>query len=265
MTDILEGHGPLIDPARAVEALQAAWKNPELPEKPFFFSEGAAPLAGGPHDQLVPDGVQNPYWEVVRWMPSTPPVFGTMPEVQMEPMYFAPELSMRLALLGASRQQLCTQYAWSIPSPGDITWMVEQLGGRAVVEVGAGTGYWAWQLEQAGVDVAAYDPLPPGWENRWCSGGPYTTVLVEGAEAAAAHPDRVLLMVWPPHQGEHARHALSVYQGDLLLYAGEGWGGANADDGFYELLDEEWVEVSASPAHVNWWGIRCRLAAYRRQ
>lgn len=161
--------------------------------------------------------------------------------------------------------KLATRYAWSIISPGDVAWLVEQLNGRAVVEVGAGTGYWAWQLEQAGVDVAAYDPHPPADDNPYCKAGTYTTVLRDDASAVKHHQDRALLMVWPPYGGEHARHALSVYEGDLLIYAGEGWGGCTADDGFYELLDAEWDEVSVAPQHVTWWGIHCRLAAYRRK
>ena len=72
-------------------------------------------------------------------------------------------------------------------------------------------------------------------------------------------------MVWPPYGGEHARHALSVYEGDLLVYAGEGGGGCTADDGFYELLDAEWDEVSVAPQHVTWWGIHCRLSSYIRK
>lgn len=256
-----------VDPAKLIAALRQAWETPQAVVRSFGSGKhGVTVLANSSFDQQPLPGVDNPYWEVVRWIPAEPPLWGRgAPEPEIIPHAFADDVYQELVELGAERTRLCMQYAWSIPSPDDVRWMLAQLDGRTVVEVGAGTGYWAWQLEQAGVDVAAYDPAPPGPGNSWCSGGPYTTVLAEGAEAAAAHADRALLMVWPPYDGAHARHALSVYKGDLLLYAGEGHGGCTADDDFYELLDAEWEEIDTAPRHVTWWGIHCALTAYRRK
>lgn len=62
---------------------------------------------------------------------------------------------------GPTRNDITAKYAWAIPAPESIDWIVERLDGRAVVEIGAGTGYWAWQLSQRGVDVNAYDLHPP--------------------------------------------------------------------------------------------------------
>lgn len=246
-----------------IAELKASWEQPNAGRN-LVSDKPLVPLARTPQDQTVPPGIAHPQWEIVRWLPAAPPWYGGgMLELDGAPTEFAGGLG-RFYELGAGRVTLAKRYAWSIISPGDVQWMVDQLDGRAVVEVGAGTGYWAWQLEQAGVDVAAYDPHPPGPDNNYCKHGPYTTVLQDGAEAAAHHPDRALLMVWPPYDGEHARHALSVYRGDLLLYAGEGWGGCTADDGFYELLNAEWTEVGESPHHVTWQGIHCSLTAYRR-
>lgn len=251
-------------PAEEIVAeLRGAWAQPGAGLRRYGSGPPMRPIGGSPEDQRVPDGVSNPYWQIVRWMPAD------CDGGRLNPTFlygvFGAAASVRLDALGAPRRHLATRYAWSIISPGDVAWMVETLDGRGVVEVGAGTGYWAWQLEQAGVDVAAYDPHPPAEGNVYCKAGPYTTVLPDGASAAGRHPERALLMVWPPYGGGHARHALSVYGGDLLLYAGEGWGGATADDGFYELLDAEWAQVSVAPRHVTWWGIRCELAAYRRK
>jgi len=264
MTETLTPH--TVSAARIVAALRDAWQTPGAGRHPYSNTRPPfIPIADSGEDQT--SHTDNPYWDVVRWMPAEPPWAHGGP---LEPTYvhnaFRGDLAEELCALGAgSRVQLAARFAWSIITPGDIDWITQQLDGRPVVEIGAGTGYWAWQLEQAGVDVAAYDPNPPGPDNTQCSGGPYTTVLQDDASAVRHHQDRALLMVWPPYGGEHARHALSVYEGDLLLYAGEGPGGCTADDGFYELLDEEWVEVDVAPRHVTWWGIHCSLAAYRRQ
>ena len=246
-----------------ITELQQAWHQPGAGRPEWSQTRQFRPIAGSPEDQTTPGGIQNPLWDIVRWMPAEPPWFDggrLMPELYPTSLG---DLK-RFDTLGLTRGQLATRYTWSIITPGDVDWMVVQLDGRGVVEIGAGSGYWAWQLEQAGVSVAAYDPYEPGGSNEFCKHGPYTTVLPEGPEAVAQHPDRALLMVWPPYEGNHAAHALSVYRGDLLLYAGEAWGGCTADDGFYELLDAEWTEVSESPAHVTWSGIHCSLKAYRR-
>lgn len=252
---------------RIIERLQAAWQEPGAGRRRFSNNaQPFQPIANSSQDQAVPDGMKNPLWDAVRWMPAEPYWHDA---TELQPTYaynaFNKETAGELEQVGGSRHHLASHYAWSIISPGDVTWMVEQLAGRAVVEIGAGSGYWAWQLEQAGVDVAAYDPNPAGEDNKFCAAGPYTTVLMDDASAVKHHQDRALLMVWPPYEGEHARHALSLYEGDLLIYAGEGWGGCTADDGFYELLEAEWDEVSVAPRHVTWWGIHCRLAAYVRK
>lgn len=243
------------DADRIIIELQTAWQQPDAGRRAFGTGTPFRPIANSAEDQTSPASVYNPLWDIVRWMPAEPPWHGGTLEPTYTLMAFDRTTGSRLTEIGASRDHLATRYAWSIISPGDVTWMVEQLGGRPVIEIGAGTGYWAWQLEQAGVDVAAYDPNPPGEDNKYCKAGPYATVLQDDASAIKHHQDRVLLMVWPPYGGEHARHALSVYEGDLLLYAGESHGGCTAD----------WDKTSIAPGHVTWWGIHCELAAYRRR
>ncbi|MFG3046323.1 hypothetical protein ACGFZR_15505 [Streptomyces sp. NPDC048241] len=249
-----------------IDRLQSAWQEPDagLRKCSSLRSEFRC-IAGGQQDQITPDNISNPLWEVVRWMPAELDRSGTRLEPTYPYLAFAKSTVAELTEGGATREHLATRYAWSIISPGDVTWMLDQLDGRKVVEIGAGTGYWAWQLEQAGVDVAAYDPHPAGEDNTYCKAGPYTTVLRDDASAVKHHQDRALLMVWPPYGGEHARHALSLYEGDLLIYAGESHGGCTADDEFYELLDADWDQVSVAPQHVTWWGIYCQLAAYKRK
>ncbi|MFD8866065.1 hypothetical protein ACFV1F_17100 [Streptomyces sp. NPDC059590] len=253
---------PAAPPADIITALQTAWQRPLTNHR---TTTQYRPIAHSPEDQTTPDGTQNPLWDIVRWMPAEPLWHGGNLEPTFPYLAFDKATGLKLDQLGATRHHLASRYAWSIISPGDVAWMLRQLDGRALIEIGAGTGYWAWQLEQAGVDVAAYDPHPPAEDNTYCKAGPYTAVLQDDATAVKHHQDRALLMVWPPYGGEHARHALSLYTGDLLLYAGEAWGGCTADDEFYELLGREWDKVSEAPRHVTWWGIHCELAAYRRK
>ena len=69
------------------------------------------------------------------------------------------------------------------------------------------------------------------------------TLAVDGAVAAARHPDRALLMVAPP-PGPDAGRWLAAYKGATLIYAGEGRGGASADEGFFEAVERGWRPVA---------------------
>lgn len=92
-----------------------------------------------------------------------------------------------------------------------------------IVEIGAGTGYWAHLLRERGVDVLAYDQAPAGGprENRYHPGAaPWSEVLQGDASALAGHTDRALLMCWPPafsELGDVLRH----YAGDTVIYVGD--------------------------------------------
>lgn len=224
----------------------AAADRPYLGEKPFR-------IAGTVHDQPHLPGVDNPYWEILRHYPSIDDGWDGI----------TPNWCLPGTLL--HRNDLTRLFAWAIPTPGDITWMTEVLNGQPVVEAAAGSGYWAWQLAQAGADVAAYDPRDPAESDGFVAGVQYHPLrAADAVTAAQAHPDRALLLSWPAYGASFAAAALDAYRGDLVIYAGEPAGGCCADDDFFTQLDTHWLEVGSSPHHRTWWGIHCRLTAYRR-
>ncbi|HEY9370993.1 hypothetical protein [Streptomyces sp.] len=235
---------------RAVREIEEYWARGGDSFHPY---EKTFAIAGTEHDQLVPEGIENPYWELIRRIPSLRDVTwrGVTP--------YGHTIG-----LDVGRTMLVGTYAWSIPSPGDIAWVAGLLDGRKLVEVGAGSGYWAWQLSQAGVDVVAYEPNPATENSFVAVLEPYAPLLRGDASAAARHPDRALFLSWPNYSEPWGAHALASYAGDLLFYVGEGEGGCCADDSFFELLNAEWSEIGDSPHHRTWWGINDRLTAYRR-
>jgi hypothetical protein len=180
-----------------------------------------------------------------------------------------------------NRRGWCRQYAWAIPSPEALDWMVERLAGRSVVEIGAGTGYWAWQLLQRGVHVSAYDEAPPGRHgsrNHYHSpqrgpdheftdepGEQFFPVKYGSSYYAGLWPDKVLYLSWPPYAEAMASKVLARFVGDELIYCGEGEGGCTGDDEFHDLLRDEWERVDACRDHVVWYGVHDELIHYRRR
>jgi hypothetical protein len=220
--------------------------------------------------------IKNPYWDMVqkfpgdsveqeyhhRWVPDPYPWRSEPPKMDGKPI---------------SRNDLCGKYAWSIPDPVSLHFVAQSLGEKAV-EIGSGTGYWASLLSQMGVDVVAYDLHPPQHtgQNHWHSprNGHYGELLGITREIfydvregnhllAAQHPDRTLFLCWPPYDEEMAYHCLQAYQGQRLVYIGEGDGGCTGDDAFFALLGEAWHLVE-SHTPVQWSGIHDVIEVYER-
>lgn len=240
-------------------SLAEFWQNPA----PHDFT-GRVPgrIAGSEHDQLTPEGISNPYWEIIRHAPLDT-IGQPWRNYRPEPDAYFSEPGTRGRYL-VSRTVLCPMYSWSIPSPGDIAWITERSEGRGIVETGAGGGYWAWQLAQAGADVVAYEPVAPE-DNKFVTGPEWHPVLRGDHGETARHPDRSLLLCWPSYSEPWAAWSLAAYKGDQLFYAGEGEGGCCADDEFFSLLSAEWEEAGDCPHHVSYSGIHCYLTEYRRK
>jgi SAM-dependent methyltransferase len=132
-------------------------------------------------------------------------------------------------------------YAWAVPTRAAVGAIAARTS--RVVEVGCGSGYWAWLLEQAGVDVVAVDSTPPplAWH----------PVRLGGEVEVVKHPDRTLFLCWPPWATDMAYNALSWYRGDLVVYVGE-WMAGSAELRFFSLLalDYEKVERVEIPQWV---------------
>ena len=110
-----------------------------------------------------------------------------------------------------------------------------------LIEIGAGNGKWKKQLESAGADVVAYDAGTPGTFFREGING----VKRGNHKALQNHKGegRALLLVYPP-DGPMALDCLSEYEGEKLIYVGEGVAGCNADDDFFHELERSWDVAS---------------------
>lgn len=141
----------------------------------------------------------------------------------------------------AFKNAVAAAYAWAVPTE-DAVLAIARRAPR-VLEVGAGSGYWSWQLAQAGVDVVAVDVEPPAaaWHRVW-----------PGNELEAARdPSRALLLCWPPWNTPMALHALLWHAGETVVYVGE-WNRGSAEPQFFDLLSTAYdlVETIAIP---QWW------------
>ncbi|MBN2160883.1 MAG: GIY-YIG nuclease family protein [Spirochaetes bacterium] len=145
-------------------------------------------------------------------------------------------------LLNDKRSDFASRYAFSIPTI-DI---IEEIARYSpLIEIGAGSGYWAMCLSEAGADIVAYDSRPPGeaapWDwrfsNRWHEESWFH--VIEGDEAMAGrYPERALLLCWPPIHDPMAARALRFYLdagGKTLIWIESP--GASADEAFRRQVE----------------------------
>lgn len=146
----------------------------------------------------------NPYLDFYRAMPlayrrdqSSPPSVAEL---------LSPEwLKLKAAIAG--------HFAWAVPTDEAVSVIMKYS--TRVVEIGAGSGYWAWMMRQAGIAVAAFDTDPPAftWE----------TVARADESAVFSCPSHMLLLCWPPWHSDMARNTpLLGMQGTILLTLANG-------------------------------------------
>lgn len=174
------------------------------------------------------------------------------------------------------RRALCKKYTWAIPDPKSLDFVAKWSNGK-LIEIGAGAGYWAWQLSMRDVNVLAYDVRPPhmfidnGYHSPYDEStrkplGELREIFFDVRKGAisklSGKPDRTLFLCWPPMTGM-AVNALRRYRGNRIIYIGEDSGGCTANDDFFGELSRNWKEVGRH--NIKRWNyINDRIEVYER-
>jgi hypothetical protein len=97
------------------------------------------------------------------------------------------------------RTCICSYFSWAVPNL-DALQALLALG--PLVELGAGTGYWAWLLTRMGADIIAYDVA----QSHEGQGYRFRHQLVRdgGVHALKSSGNRALLLCWPDIVGDDA-------------------------------------------------------------
>ena len=163
------------------------------------------------------------------------------------------------------RHELVAKYSWAIPNQEAIDALVQH---SPIVELGAGTGYWASLVAAAGGEIVCFDnrTFPGKEEGVWLyQDQPSYYPVAEGDESVlSAYPQHSLLLCWPNYHSSFASDALKAFQGQTVLFIGENEGGCTGDQAFFDLLDAqfEFVESVNIP---QYYGIRDGLMIFRRK
>ncbi len=116
---------------------------------------------------------------------------------------------------------LAQRYSYVLPDDATLTMLAER---GPLVEIAAGTGYWAQRLRALGVNVVALDQAPPDGDtaNRYHAPTPTWTEVLRGDHTVlAAYADRALFLCWPPRFSALG-DCLSFYAGKTVAVIGDG-------------------------------------------
>jgi hypothetical protein len=160
---------------------------------------------------------------------------------------------------------LVQKHSWAVPTKSAIDLILTQ---GKIVEVCAGTGYWAWLLWQCGGNIVAYD-VSPGLRVRnrfhrlkfsW-----FPVRKGDGAEAAAKHTDRALLLCWPTWN-DMSHEALQKYAGDTVIYIGANEGNLciTGSERFHRELAKNW-ELVAEEIIPCWGQLKDSVRVFKRK
>jgi hypothetical protein len=175
-----------------------------------------------------------------------------------------PEPLARMLDLAGRRRELASRFSWAVPTEAALS-LIGDHG--PILEVAAGTGYWAAMLRRRGIDVRPTDAEPPGTGvNRFHPAGRAWLDMERASAVAAvrAWPGRSLLICWPPPDDDTAGYAaVRAHTGDTVLYVGGGADGPTGTPRLHRELDLNWV-VTDELALPSWPGIPDRLTVWRR-
>jgi hypothetical protein len=150
------------------------------------------------------------------------------------------------------REQFIQRYGFAIL----WSWAIEAMRPYApLLEIGAGSGYWTYELQKHGIDCIATDTMEGTYgffDREHHEAGRWEKSYVEieklnSVEAVRKYPNRNLLTVWPDYKESWAADTLDIFTGQVVIYQGEGYGNATADDRFHELLDSRFGNQELIP------------------
>jgi hypothetical protein len=117
-----------------------------------------------------------------------------------------------------------------------------------LVEIGAGTGYWAFRLRALGVDIVAFDEAPPDGArpNRFHATTPTWTAVSTGDHTVLTqYSERALFLCWAPLFSSLGE-CLAFYSGNTVAVIGDGGHRTTRLSG----LNERFTRTVVYPVHA---------------
>ena len=118
------------------------------------------------------------------------------------------------------REGHTTQYGFAIMTRQAIEQIHETVGDTPIVEIGAGNGWLAHEMNEHGLTVFPTDPVQIK-RNKYAVGEEHMPVeRLDGREALQKYPDASMMWSWP-EMSAYVRNVMTAFHGKHLIYIGE--------------------------------------------
>ena len=158
------------------------------------------------------------------------------------------------------RPELVKKQSWAIPDSNAISEIKKY---SPIIELGAGTGYWASLISETGCKIICFD--------KYIDNNPYKHSIhhypvYPGDETILNKfsPKMNLFLSWPPYNDPFAYNAILNFRGKYLIYIGEGGYGCTGDEKFHNELGKNWDRIKIIDI-PQWYGINDYLSIWRRK
>lgn len=158
------------------------------------------------------------------------------------------------------------EYAFAVPSDPILKILKSY---SPLIEMGAGSGYWAYLLTKLKCDIIPYDGYPPskkspfGKKNEWFT-REWMPIKKGFPKLLTSFTNRNLFLCWADYDTPFGYECVKNFKGKYALIITEGEGGCIGDDAFHRYLDKHYEELETHGIH-NWYGIHDYLAIYKRK
>ena len=150
-------------------------------------------------------------------------------------------------------------------SPEAVETILKTVPNGKILEVGAGTGYWARCIAQMGGNIVATDNC--SWDFHTGTRH-YPVEQISAVDAVKKYNDCAMLMSWPPYGKPMGADALKAFlahsTGQYVFYIGEGMYGCTGDDEMHEIFETRFRLCQAVDI-PNWGRISDALYIYKRK
>ncbi len=205
-----------------------------------------------------------------RGIPYSPSIYGQEYNYIDKLIEAMKEGSNPYEIMKYDRSYFIKKYSFAIPNEEAL---LEICKHSPILEIGCGSGYWAYELRKKGCDIVATDKYEwykdkedgvikhhqYGFHYQWIE----VIERIDALEAIEKYPERTLMLCWPSCGEGWAARALKHYKGDKLIYIGE-WGDACGDDEMVKILDRDYEEYTCIRIPI-WYGIHDALWVLNRK
>lgn len=170
-------------------------------------------------------------------------------------------VKIRYTAHGDNRSKYTGKYSWSVPTEEAL----HELGKISpLVEIGAGSGYWAHLLRERGYKILPIDKHPR--ESNHYNHKKTWVDVYEGDESILhkMHSSTNLFLCWPPYNDSMATNCLKMFRGRKVAYIGEGPYGCTGNEEFHDILEDKW-DLDVTVYIPQWEGIHDSLYIYNRR